>query len=172
MHVFAALLAAATVVYGSTAYNNSAVYKALYAIHSSSTPVFQNVSGQSANPLVRVLQGSTKDARSLVKRDELPVGTCAPGIPCANGACCSKVRGVAFPSCLNLTRLLGRNLWILARRVWQRYLHFELRCKGRMRAVRPARVCNVPPECLLLQVWFLWINRGESPSILFEARSR
>ncbi|KAL2785261.1 hypothetical protein BJX66DRAFT_329388 [Aspergillus keveii] len=87
--VFAGLLAAATVVHGST-HNNSAVYKPLYAVHSSLTPVFQNVSGQSVNPLVRVLQDSTKDARSLVKRDELPVGTCAPGIPCVNGACCSK----------------------------------------------------------------------------------
>ncbi|KAL4879023.1 hypothetical protein BJY04DRAFT_229519 [Aspergillus karnatakaensis] len=25
----------------------------------------------------------------LFKRDELPIGTCAPGIPCSNGACCS-----------------------------------------------------------------------------------
>ncbi|KAL4860567.1 hypothetical protein BDV12DRAFT_191629 [Aspergillus spectabilis] len=95
MHVhpptfFAGLLAAATVVCGSTARNNSAVYKALYSVHSSSTPVFQNVSGQSVNPLVRVLYDSTKDVRSLVKKDELPVGTCAPGIPCVNGACCSK----------------------------------------------------------------------------------
>ncbi|KAL5340440.1 hypothetical protein BJX70DRAFT_396691 [Aspergillus crustosus] len=88
--IFAELLAAATVVYGSAAHNNSAVYKALYAVHSSSTPVFQNVSGQSANPLVRVLQNPTKDVRSIIKRDELPIGTCAPGVPCVNGACCSK----------------------------------------------------------------------------------
>ncbi|KAI9035631.1 uncharacterized protein KD926_003171 [Aspergillus affinis] len=88
--VFAGLLAAATAVSGSSAHNNSAIYKALYAAHSSSTPVFQNVSGQSVNPLVRVLQGLTKDVRSLVKRDELPVGICAPGTPCVNGACCSK----------------------------------------------------------------------------------
>lgn len=101
--IFAGILAAATAVYGSTAHNGSVVYKALYAAHSSSTPVFQNVSGQSANPLVRVLQESTKDARSLVKREELPIGTCEPGIPCVNGACCSKVRWVGFPSCLDLT---------------------------------------------------------------------
>ncbi|KAF9891872.1 hypothetical protein FE257_003357 [Aspergillus nanangensis] len=90
MYFFARLLAGATLVCASTAHNNSAVYRALYTIHSDSTPVFQNVSGQSANPLVRVLQDSTNDALSLVKRDELPVGTCAPGIPCVNGACCSK----------------------------------------------------------------------------------
>ncbi|KAK1146010.1 hypothetical protein N8T08_003658 [Aspergillus melleus] len=59
--VFAGLLATATAVSGLSAHNNSAVYKALYAAHSNSTPVFQNVSGQSVNPLVRVLQGSTKD---------------------------------------------------------------------------------------------------------------
>ncbi|KAL2821416.1 glycoside hydrolase superfamily [Aspergillus cavernicola] len=92
--VFAGLLVAATAVHGSNAHNNSAVYKSLYSLHSNSTPVFQNVSGQSANPLVRVLQDSSqtsgRDTRSLGKRDELPVGTCAPGTPCVNGACCSK----------------------------------------------------------------------------------
>ncbi|KAL3490749.1 killer toxin alpha/beta [Aspergillus germanicus] len=83
--VFAGLLAAATVVYGSIDDNNSAVHKALYALHSSSTPIFQNVSGQSANLFARVLQASSKHA-----------GACTPSIPCVNGACCR------------------RNLWILA----------------------------------------------------------
>jgi phage-related tail fiber protein len=90
---FAELVVVATAVSGLDNHNNSAVYKSLYSLHSNSTPVFHNVSGQSANPLVRVLYGSNKDTRSLVKKDnwELPVGTCAPGIPCVNGACCSKV---------------------------------------------------------------------------------
>jgi hypothetical protein len=39
--VFAGLLAAATAVDGSIDHNNSAVHKALYALHSSSTPVWQ-----------------------------------------------------------------------------------------------------------------------------------
>lgn len=92
MHFLAGFLAAATVVCGSPAYNNSAVYRALYPVHSDANPVFQNVSGHSANPLVSVLQDPTKYACSLVKRDEIPIGTCAPGTPCVNGACCSKVR--------------------------------------------------------------------------------
>jgi hypothetical protein len=79
--IFAGLLVAAAVVCGSTTHNNSAVYKPLYAVHSSSTSVFQNVSGQSANPLVRALEESSRNA-----------GTCMSGIPCVSGACWSKVR--------------------------------------------------------------------------------
>ncbi|KAL4770196.1 hypothetical protein BDW60DRAFT_224434 [Aspergillus nidulans var. acristatus] len=89
--VLSGLLAAATAVRGSTSHNTSAVYKSLYTRHSNSTPVFQNVSGQEANPLVRALQSpnNSNGAHPLLKRDELPVGTCAPGTPCVNGACCS-----------------------------------------------------------------------------------
>ncbi|KAL2812544.1 glycoside hydrolase superfamily [Aspergillus cavernicola] len=78
-------------VAGPTPHNTSAVYKSLYTLHSNSTPVFQNVSGQEANPLVRALQSpkNSTGAHALLKRDELPVGTCAPGTPCVNGACCS-----------------------------------------------------------------------------------
>ncbi|KAL3443269.1 killer toxin alpha/beta [Aspergillus insuetus] len=77
--VFAGLLAAATAVDGSIDHNNSAAHKALYALQLSSTPIFQNVSAQSANPFARILQASSKDA-----------GACTPSIPCVNGACCSK----------------------------------------------------------------------------------
>lgn len=71
--------------------NASAFYPELYAVHSDSTPVFQNVTGKTANPLIRVLQGAGVN-QVLEKRDNgLPIGTCAPGTPCSNGACCSKV---------------------------------------------------------------------------------
>lgn len=100
----AGLLAAATAVRASP-HNTSAVYKSLYTLHSNSTPVFQNASGQEANPLVRALQSpnSSTGAQShaLFKRDELPVGTCAPGTPCANGACCSNVSRVDILSFLS-----------------------------------------------------------------------
>ncbi|KAL4801184.1 killer toxin alpha/beta [Aspergillus unguis] len=85
------LLVAATAASGSSPHNNSAVYKSLYSVHSNSTPVFQHVPGHSVNRFVRGSHGaSEKGSFLLTKRDdELPVGTCAPGIPCVNGACCS-----------------------------------------------------------------------------------
>lgn len=91
--VLTGLLAVATAVRGSTPHNISAVYKSLYALHSNSTPVFQNVSGQEVNRLVLALQSPNNSTgeHALLKRDELPVGTCAPGTPCVNGACCSSV---------------------------------------------------------------------------------
>jgi len=75
--------------------NTTHYYRPLYEPHYNSTPQFQNVTGKTVNPLIIALQGgeplnSTVSARHLVKRD-LPVGTCAPGTPCVNGACCSNV---------------------------------------------------------------------------------
>ncbi|KAE8326142.1 hypothetical protein BDV39DRAFT_193873 [Aspergillus sergii] len=76
--------------------NASALYPELYAVHSDSTPIFQNITKKTANPLVRVLQG-TEIERVLEKRDNgLPIGTCAPGTPCSNGACCSKTGVCGF----------------------------------------------------------------------------
>ncbi|KAB8073077.1 glycoside hydrolase superfamily [Aspergillus leporis] len=72
--------------------NDSATYPELYVLYFESTPVFQNVTGKTANPLLRVLHGAAID-HPLKKRVDngLPIGTCAPGTPCSNGACCSKV---------------------------------------------------------------------------------
>ncbi|KAF2472768.1 killer toxin alpha/beta, partial [Lindgomyces ingoldianus] len=74
--------------------NGSARYLPLFEKHSNSTPKFINVTGKTANPLIKVLQDKNQPSRrrdllDLSKRD-LPEGTCAPGTPCVNGACCSK----------------------------------------------------------------------------------
>jgi hypothetical protein len=76
--------------------NTTHYYRPLYEKHFNSTPGFQNVTGKTSNPLIIALDGAkdpvegTLAPRSLKKRD-LPVGTCAPGTPCVNGACCSNV---------------------------------------------------------------------------------
>lgn len=75
--------------------NGSALYRPLYVLHSNSTPKFHNVSGVTVNPLIKALLGSSNNTGSLQRRD-LPIGTCAPGTPCVNGACCSNVR-TSFP---------------------------------------------------------------------------
>lgn len=91
--------------------NGSALYLPLFEKHSNSTPLFINSTGQTANPLIKALQAKNQGngKRSLLglggsngisrhshhghhvhKRADLPEGTCAPGTPCINGACCSK----------------------------------------------------------------------------------
>jgi chitinase len=79
--------------------NGSALYLPLFERHSNSTPIFINSTGETANPLIKALQDKNKknNKRSVysplhAKRDDwvLPEGTCAPGTPCVNGACCSK----------------------------------------------------------------------------------
>lgn len=95
--------------------NGTALYPPLFELHSNSTPRFINTTGRTANPLIKVLQDKNQNdrKRSLFgfspskrshhgsharfhhsKRDDgddwtLPEGTCAPGTPCVNGACCS-----------------------------------------------------------------------------------
>ncbi|PYI16224.1 glycoside hydrolase [Aspergillus violaceofuscus CBS 115571] len=83
---------------------NNTSYRALFAIHSNSTPIFENITGQSVNPLVKALQpvgGLSKSSTSLQRREDLPTGTCAPGTPCVNSACCSKtgICGYSFDEC-------------------------------------------------------------------------
>ena len=77
---------------GPPPHNESALYAPLFEVHSNATPKFINSTGKTANPLIIALldknEGSSSK-RGLAKRDELPEGTCAPGIPCVNGACCS-----------------------------------------------------------------------------------
>jgi hypothetical protein len=74
--------------------NTTHYYKPLYEAHYNSTPRFQNVTRKTANPLVIALQpaaGQAISARSVLMKRDLPTGTCAPGTPCINGACCSNV---------------------------------------------------------------------------------
>lgn len=69
--------------------NSSVPLVPLYEPYSKDKPKFQNevlIQHLSANPGTRL---DRLDLASLGKRQELPVGTCAPGIPCSNGACCS-----------------------------------------------------------------------------------
>jgi chitinase len=79
--------------------NGSALYLPLFERHSNSTPIFINSTGETANPLIKALQGKDKknNKRNVYSplhaiRDDWvrPEGTCAPGTPCIEGACCSK----------------------------------------------------------------------------------
>ncbi|EZF90417.1 hypothetical protein H113_08495 [Trichophyton rubrum MR1459] len=66
---------------------NETLYKPRFKPPSKSTPRF----AKDANISVAgrpVLYNSHKFATT----GDLPIGTCAPGTPCVNGACCSKAR--------------------------------------------------------------------------------
>jgi chitinase len=71
--------------------NSSKPLSALFQPYSPDTPVFKNQS------LIKALSSPHK-ASSLRKRsmNDLPVGACAPGIPCVNGACCSNTGVCSF----------------------------------------------------------------------------
>jgi chitinase len=63
--------------------NGTERYTPLYEVHSNSTPKFINTTGETANPLIKVLRvkneaGIPERSLGLFKRD-LPEGTCAPG---------------------------------------------------------------------------------------------
>ena len=74
---------------------NKTLYKPLYHKPSNSTPRFLNLTHKEVNPQ-RVAAAKKHDHRprsvDLFKRQSGPsgTGTCAPGTPCSNGACCSK----------------------------------------------------------------------------------
>lgn len=70
--------------------NHSAIYHPLFAQHRNDTPRFINATKQNVNPLVPAALGIPGHS---LRRDvtALPEGACAPGSPCVNGACCSKV---------------------------------------------------------------------------------
>lgn len=63
---------------------NQTVYKPLFNPPSNSTPRFINVTQQNVNPLFQV--ASALEKRAVAAEGD---GTCAPGSPCSNGACCS-----------------------------------------------------------------------------------
>lgn len=76
------------------AQNGSQIYSARFGVHSASTPRFENVTGVSGNPMIKALQNQTPANNTGLQRraaGDLPIGTCAPGTPCSNGACCSNV---------------------------------------------------------------------------------
>ena len=91
---FAAVAQAVASTNGTAAPKNATLFKAAYAKYNPLTPVYRNVSGVTVNPLIEVLNANNNDT-SLSKRQNwdngLPEGTCAPGTPCSNGACCSSV---------------------------------------------------------------------------------
>lgn len=64
--------------------NNQTLLKPLFTRPSNSTPRFLNLTGQSANPLVEA--APLLGMRAAAADGD---GTCAPGSPCTNGACCS-----------------------------------------------------------------------------------
>jgi hypothetical protein len=75
--------------------NGSSIYAPRFGVHRASTPRFDNVTGVSANPMIRALQHQQPANNTGLQRradNGLPTGTCAPGTPCSNGACCSNVR--------------------------------------------------------------------------------
>lgn len=64
--------------------NNQTLLKPLFIRPSNSTPRFLNLTHQSANPLVKA--APLLETRAAAADGD---GTCAPGSPCTNGACCS-----------------------------------------------------------------------------------
>lgn len=64
--------------------NNQTLLKPLFVRPSNSTPRFLNLTQQSANPLLAA--APLLGARAAAADGD---GTCAPGSPCTNGACCS-----------------------------------------------------------------------------------
>src|SRR5437764_9832059 len=68
---------------------NTTAYEALYQLHSNSTPIFNNVTGKSTNPLVIALLQTANNSLEQRSTSDQPAGVCAPGSPCTNGACCS-----------------------------------------------------------------------------------
>ena len=82
--------------------NGSELYAPKFAAHDPKTPKFINSTQKNVNPLFSAAQGINGQSlppptpdRSLGARQTassvLPVGACAPGTPCVNGACCSEV---------------------------------------------------------------------------------
>lgn len=64
--------------------HNQTLLKSLFTRPSNSTPRFLNLTQQTANPLVKV--APLLGTRAAAADGD---GTCAPGSPCTNGACCS-----------------------------------------------------------------------------------
>ncbi|KAJ6133731.1 class V chitinase [Penicillium sp. IBT 18751x] len=79
--------------------NSSKALLPLFRPYSPDTPVFENqkllkdLAGKSKSSIYKT---SNSDRGLLSKRDSLPTGTCAPGTPCINGACCSNTGVCSF----------------------------------------------------------------------------
>ncbi|KAK1147073.1 hypothetical protein N8T08_001812 [Aspergillus melleus] len=79
--------------------NSSKALPPLFRPSSPDTPTFQNqrllqdLAGKHKSSVYRT---SNSQGGLLSKRDSLPTGTCAPGTPCANGACYSNIGICSF----------------------------------------------------------------------------
>jgi len=154
--VNAALNDSSTLSFTNATSGNVTLFQPLFPAHSNSTPRFQNVSGVTANPLIQVLNNLQPSNHTLGKRQSasngLPTGTCAPGTPCSNGACCSNVRvqSAAVGKDHADIQYLDRHMRLRACAVWFWYMHQQLRCQSRMRPVRRGWCARLPAQCLLL----------------------
>jgi chitinase len=95
---FAALLAACCALTSAAnnvslhTHQNITLFQPLFPKHTNSTPRYQNLTGVTVNPLVKALHNldTPSDLHRRQSGDNgLPIGMCAPGTPCSNGACCS-----------------------------------------------------------------------------------
>jgi hypothetical protein len=81
--------------------NGSEIYRAKFPAHNPKTPKFTNATHTNVNPLWKAAYGMHGgpagkhhphgNITARQGQTALPVGACAPGTPCVNGACCSKV---------------------------------------------------------------------------------
>jgi hypothetical protein len=99
--------------------NGSELYRPLFDGYRKETPKFENATGINVNPLVNAAAAlSPNPASRLLARQssgDLPEGACAPGTPCKNGACCSKVttfRQGEYVTCSD--RCSGGLVWLCA----------------------------------------------------------
>ncbi|EFQ96937.1 killer toxin alpha/beta [Nannizzia gypsea CBS 118893] len=72
--------------------NSSKALAALFQAYSPDTPVFLNheLANRLASNGTHSSQMSLNGKDVVLDKKALPLGTCAPGTPCTNGACCSK----------------------------------------------------------------------------------
>lgn len=103
--------------------NRSAIYRPLFAQHRNDTPRFINTTQQNVNPLVPAAVGLTNFGHRDVST--LPEGACAPGSPCVNGACCSKVSSNSvWLQKLHCWYWAGRMVRLRSRFLWIWLLYF------------------------------------------------
>lgn len=138
----------------SSSSKNVSIYPALFPAHLNSTPRFLRMDE---------LNSHHSDRRLLAKRasSSLPAGSCAPGQPCTNGACCSTV-SYASPSFIHLlcllTSSLGRLLRLRSILLQFHQLRLQLQRHCAVWPVRNSREPEMSAERLLLAVRLLWDN--------------
>jgi hypothetical protein len=84
----------------ATSSRNASIYKPLFETYSPSKPVFLKMDELNHNASKHLSNSHSLSKRVAVT---LPPGSCAPGQPCTNGACCSNVSDcVCTCTCLEL----------------------------------------------------------------------